>query len=287
MPIALAVVAVLAAVFLVLFLMTKSSAAEFRTQADARETALVTERDGLKETTNRQAGELTDAHDEIAELRGEAKEAASQLQEREEQLAEAKSLAGEQADKIETQSTEIDTLQATNGELEARAAAAEAEAAAAAARNIGIVVGDAIDVGSPQPETLWALELTRSQRTWRTSVAPNPDADIDPFEGSDDLVRKAIEIEAAALRENVGAFITLDWQAGQVTDPARKHLVVRVAQELLEAAARGPEPSRLVVTSDDDDVITLRLEGVNDAEEPVPVIPPRITSELVDIRDAW
>ena len=64
---------------------------------------------------------------------------------------------------------------------------------------------------------------------------------------------------------------------------AQAHLVVRVAQELLEAAARSPEPSTLVVTGDEE--IHLRLEAVNDDDEVINIIPPRITSDLVDVRE--
>ena len=278
MLIALAVVAALAVAFLVMFVMAKSSAAEFRAQADARETALVSERDELKETTTRQAGELTDARDDIARLDSELTDKTDEARRLADELEQARNLSTERA-------AEIEALTATNAGLQSDLKAAEAAAAAATARNVGIKIrGDNVDVGAIQPETLWALELTRSQRTWRTSVAANPTAEEDPFDGNDDPVKRAVEIEAAALRENVGAFITIDWQAEAITEPARQHLVVRVAQEMLEAAARGPEPSRLVVTGGKE--VTLRLEAADDgAEDLAPIIPPRISSELVDIRD--
>ncbi len=49
-----------------------------------------------------------------------------------------------------------------------------------------------------------------------------------------------------------------------------------------EATARSPEASRLVVTGDHE--VTLRLESADDSDEVINIIPPRITSDLIDVR---
>jgi len=287
---ALIVVAVLAVGASVMYLQVRSSGAEFRRQAEGRETALETERDSLTEANAQLDRDLTTAKTENVELRKQANISAAEVRRLGGELDKAGAIAAEQTDRIEGQIQTIEgqvgriaTLESERSGWEARVEAAETAAAAIAARDTGVVIGDIGDVGGAQPETLWSLEITRSERTWRTSVAPNPTTDPDPFESTDDPVRLAVEIEAGALRENVGAFITIDWQAKPITEPGRAHLVVRVAQELLEAAARSPEPSRLVATGDEE--ITLALESVGDSEEVINIIPPRITSDLVEARE--
>ena len=114
--------------------------------------------------------------------------------------------------------------------------------------------GSDLDVPGFSPGMAWDLELVRSERTWRYSVAANPVEDPSPFVTTDNPLKLAIEIEALALREDVGAFIGIDWQAGSdidpAEDPARAHLTLRLAQELLASAARELSPSTLIVTSD-------------------------------------
>lgn len=119
-----------------------------------------------------------------------------------------------------------------------------------------LVSDDGSDLKVPgfSPGMAWDLELVRSQRTWRYSVAANPVEDANPFETTDNPLKLAIEVEALALREDVGAFIGIDWRAGTDidpdADPARAHLTLRLAQELLASAARELSPSTLIVTSD-------------------------------------
>ncbi len=132
--------------------------------------------------------------------------------------------------------------------------------------------------------TLWDLEVARSERTWRHSVAINPENDPSPFDETDDPVRLAVEIEAAALRETVGSFITVDWQAVPVADAARRQLVLRVAQEMLAAASREPAASTLTATGDDD--VVLELTQTDDEDQIINLIPPTIDSDLVDVQTA-
>ncbi len=138
-----------------------------------------------------------------------------------------------------------------------------------------------------QAETLWQLELGRSERTWRHSVATLPDADS-PFMATDNPLRLAVEIEAAALREEVGAFISVRWDAGKVEDPARSHLILRVAQELLAEASRDPEPLELVATTGAADAsgrraIDFALVAPDDNDRSVSIEPPSLQSDVIDV----
>lgn len=148
--------------------------------------------------------------------------------------------------------------------------------------------GSDLDVSGFSPGMAWELELVRSERTWRYSVAANPVEDPSPFDSAENPLKLAIEIEALALREDVGAFIGIDWQAGTEIDPeddpARAHLTLRLAQELLASAARELSPSILVVTSDQArGGVSLEVvaSDPNDVDFKIP--PPPIASEWIGI----
>lgn len=149
--------------------------------------------------------------------------------------------------------------------------------------------GADLDVPGFSPAMAWDLELVRSERTWRYSVAANPVEDPSPFDEEDvNTLRLAIEIEALALREDVGAFIGIDWQVGAAidpfADPARAHLTLRLAQELLASAAREMSPSTLIVMSDPNrGGVSLEVvaSDPNDVDFKIP--PPPIASEWIGI----
>ncbi len=290
MPALLVTVALLAIGFLVMWVRSNRAFLAHQAEAAAAQATLTTERDDARadaatRTAERDAAraELATRTSELATRTAELEAARAQITRLEAQSSQLsgavrrqtaeidglRSEVAEQEARIEAQSNEIGTLVLENNALEARAETAEAAVAAAEARNTGEVIGEELGSDDGHPATLWALELARSKRTWRTSVAANPFAEPTPFEETDDPVRLAVEVEAAALRENVGALVDIDWQIGPVTDPTRSHLIVRVAQELLEAAARNPEPLRLVVSGDPD--VTLRLEPRDGADEGKPV----------------
>lgn len=296
MPALLVIVALLAGVFLAMWVRSNRAFLAHQAEAAATEATLTTERDEARGEAATRTTERDETRSELAARTAELKTRTSELEAAKAQItrleAQSSQLSGavrrqsgeidelrakvaEQEARIEAQSNEIGTLVLENNALEARAETAEAAVAAAEARNTGVVIGEELGTDDGQPATLWALELARSKRTWRTSVAANPFAEPTPFDETDDPVRLAVEVEAAALRENVGALVDIDWQIGPVDDPTRSHLIVRVAQELLEAAARNPEPLRLVVSGDPD--VTLRLEprdgggSADDRSTPEPV----------------
>jgi hypothetical protein len=108
--------------------------------------------------------------------------------------------------------------------------------------------------GVPVVDGLWALERARTERTWRHSVATGvPGAG--PFDGADDALRTAVEIEAAALREEVGTEIATDWRIEPGLPADLGLLVLRAAQELLASASRTVEDAVLVVEQDGPEVV--------------------------------
>lgn len=105
----------------------------------------------------------------------------------------------------------------------------------------------------PGPDTLWALELARTQRTWRTSVSADPSAQT--FDDGGDPLRAAVEIDVAAIREESGVEIALVWELDVVPPAAAALAVLRSAQELLAATTRMADDARLRVSRDGDDVV--------------------------------
>jgi hypothetical protein len=95
-------------------------------------------------------------------------------------------------------------------------------------------------------EALWALERARVERTWRQSVAADP-SDPSPFAEGGDPARVAVEVEVAAIREEVGSDLSADWQIDDHLAVGDGLLVVRAAQELLATASRSVEQGTLVV----------------------------------------
>jgi hypothetical protein len=109
-------------------------------------------------------------------------------------------------------------------------------------------------------EGLWALE-----RTWRQSVSLDPTGP-GPFADGGEPARVAVEVEAAAVREEVGSVIEVDWQVEGLIPPGDGLLLVRSAQELLARGSRTVEDGVLVVARDGDDLV-LSLLG-RDREVP-------------------
>ncbi len=184
---------------------------------------------------------------------------------------------------MEEQSAQMAALVDERSELQSRLDQLGGALTEASARP-DFKLAEAAHSGIVEPLTLWELEKARAERRWRHAVATNPESDPSPFdEPGVDPVRLAIEVEAAALREEVGAFITVDWQAEPITDPARCHLILRVAQEILASAAREPEATRLLISGDDE--ISMKLTAADEGNEVINLIAPRIPSDLVDISD--
>lgn len=232
---------------------------DLRRQLDEARAAAQAERSDAAERLARAQAERGDTARRLELVEAERRHAAGQLE-------AATADAAAQRERAEAAESERDRLRHDLGESESRNARLELRLAAA---------GD----GAPEVAALWELELARSERTWRYSVAPLP-LGPSPFPNCDDPLRLAVEIEAAALREEVGAPLEVRWDAGPVTDHAHALLVLRLSQELLAAAAREGQNAVLAVTGDDD--VTLDLRG-EEGEPPLPVDAPPVADHLVTV----
>jgi hypothetical protein len=265
---------------------------------------------------------LDEAGGKIERLEGRRDELATERDTLASQLDESAAMLRKRTELADAQAMQIDSLSAARDDLQQQLTAAEERIVTLAARP-GVVVGE-LSTEDSNAEMLWDLEVARSERAWRNSVAINPVDDPSPFESSDDPVRTAVEIEASALREDVGAMITVDWRAEPIQSPSRRLMVVRVAQEMLALAARAPGAAQLVVTQGADsdsgsdasadvesadgpaadgetgdqnsaaDQVTLapdtgggelimKFEAADDKSQVINLIPPQISSELIDI----
>ncbi|MEM9653548.1 MAG: hypothetical protein AAGA65_15760 [Actinomycetota bacterium] len=240
--------------------------------ASAKETITGLETDVAETTTERDY--LASQLDENAQL----------LSNTADSLTEANESLRKRTELADAQAMQIDTLSAARDELQQRLTVAEERIVTLASRP-GVVVGE-LSTEDSNAEMLWDLEIARSERAWRNSVAINPVDDPSPFESTEDPVRTAVEIEASALREDVGAMITVDWSAGVIESPSRRLIVVRVAQEMLALASRAPGAAKLIVAEHGDDgELTLEFETMDDSNQVINLIPPRISSDLIDIRN--
>ncbi len=258
---------------------------------------LTGERDDLQASLDRVNGELAVLDGELKTARTrfailEAKKTSvdNELVNTKARLDDASDALRKRTELADAQALQIDSLSGERDELRQRVADTEERIATMAARP-GVVVGDmtASDgetAAGAGAEVLWGLELARGERQWRNSVAIDPTSETSPFETAADPAREAVEIEAAALREDVGALITVDWQAPPIESVLRRLMIVRVAQEMLATAARVPGAARLLVTHDDESgELKMEFVSADEGGEVINLIPPQISSDLIDVRN--
>lgn len=194
--------------------------------------------------------------------------------------------------RVEAVEAERDAARRERADAEAagrRAAQAQA-AAEAEVSETAALAARLIDDGAADPAALWALERARSERTWRHSVAAVADAGS-PFVGAPPLP-VALEIEAAAVREEVGAVVdlTVDLPAG--TTAGASLATLRVTQELLALAARKGEVTTVAVGAEGTDIV-VRVAAFDAESTPlapdVLALPPsriEIADGVARLRDA-
>lgn len=255
----------------------RRQAEERATELSARVEALTSTKEGLERQVSELEGQVSGFEGRVSELDGRVNELTTGLDEATETLRKRTELADAQA-------SQIDTLSAARDELQVKLTAAEEQIVTLAARP-DVVVGEGDGTGDPGADTLWDLEVARSERSWRNSVAINPVDDPSPFDSTDDPVRTAVEIEASALREDVGALIDVEWKIPPIEAPARRILVVRVAQEMLASASRVPGAARLVVSEDPETgASVLSFEAADEGGPVLNLIPPPISTEAINVR---
>ncbi|MDH3295141.1 MAG: hypothetical protein OER95_12555 [Acidimicrobiia bacterium] len=283
MVVPLIIALVLAAAFLVLWL-----------TAQSKGSALAAERDGVQADLDQTAamlstrdGELNQARSQISILEAKVAAVDGDLDDTRSKLTDATDALRKRTELADAQALQIDALSGERDELRRQLGDAEERLVTMAARP-GVVVGEmtSSDDGTPEAnaKVLWALELARSERQWRNSVAIDPLSETSPFEATDDPAREAVEIESAALREDVGALIKVDWQAPPIEAPARRLMIVRIAQEMLATAARVPGAARLLVTQEESGALKMEFVSAEEGEV-INLIPPQISSDLIDVRN--
>lgn len=199
----------------------------------------------LQASVEDSSGELARLDDQLAALRDDLANAQEAAREADAAAVAAVAQADATHEDLVRARTESEALR---NELDASRAAPEPPAAE-----------DRPEVAPLLVEGLWALERTRTERTWRQSVTLDPGGP-GPFVDAGDPARVAVEVEAAAVREDVGAVIEVDWQLDGPLAPGDGLLLLRSAQELLARASRTVEDGVLVVARDGD-VLVLSLFG--------------------------
>ncbi|MBA3288875.1 MAG: hypothetical protein H0U21_12805 [Acidimicrobiia bacterium] len=109
---------------------------------------------------------------------------------------------------------------------------------------------------------LWELERSRSARTWRQSVAVDPD-DAPALADAEHPLVVALGIELDAAREDIGAVVELDADVPADVPARTSLLVLRIAQELLADIVRRSEETTLSVRRDGADVL-VTARGVDE-----------------------
>ena len=184
---------------------------------------------------------------------------------------------------------------AARAEAELAAAArhaAEERAAAAEQRVAEFAAARAAAEGGLDPDVLWTLEQARSERTWRQSVAPGPDA-VSVFADASDPLLEALQVELDAAREDVGAIVELEVDLPPGVTAAGSVLALRAAQELLAGVVRRGEVTTLHVRADGQDLV-VAVRSVDEDGQPVPTDPLALPTSVdiepvedgVRIRDA-
>lgn len=251
---------VVALALFVLLMLTRRNAAEAASEASKRHTTLSDSANTYKDDLHTASADLDTAQ----------------------QALDAQTAIGEELQTALSQSQEREAgLQSVADEL--------SETEQQAAERIAVLEIDVerLNKGMSQiePQTLWELELQRSERTWRYNVSISPDHDTSPFLEAQDLLRLAVEVEAAALKEEAGAFLSVNWQAAPVEDPARSHLILRLAQEMLAAASREPIPVCLTVSGTGAVTLTLTPSEREDQDLTLDLKAPEVSGQLIEIDD--
>lgn len=104
------------------------------------------------------------------------------------------------------------------------------------------------------PQLMWALELVRSERTWRNSVSIGPNQSS-VLIGSVNVLADVLQVEADAIREEVGTYVEVRADVPADVTAAGCLLALRMAQELLATVVRRVETSLLEVHGDGTDIV--------------------------------
>jgi hypothetical protein len=216
-----------------------------RTELERSVSELDDDRSRLQAAVDDGSGEVARLDDQLAVLRDDLANAQEAAREADGAAVAAVAQADATHEDLVRSRTEAEELRTELDELRAAPEPPSAE--------------DRPEVAPLLVEGLWSLERTRTERTWRQSVSLDPSGP-GPFSAGGDPARVSIEVEAAAVREDVGSVIEIDWQVEGPIAQGDGLLLVRSAQELLARASRTVEDGVLVV-SRDGDYLVLSLLG--------------------------
>ena len=234
------------------------SVTEERDALEGRVSGLEADRTRLEKSLDESFAEVASVTDELVGRDADLLHARAAVFEAETAAAAAMGRAGESRSELEKAQAELAGVR--NELAEARAQGSGPDGSRPEATPLVV-------------EALWALERARVERTWRQSVAADP-SDPSPFAAGGDPARVAVEVEVAAIREEVGSDLAADWQITEHLAVGDGLLVVRAAQELLATASRTVEQGTLVVAREQS-AVRLSIGGSDGA--PVPL------SGLVDL----
>jgi len=278
MPVAVAVLAVLLAGTVVALLVTRRRLGAARSTTRVAEARVAEQADELSSTAaarDEAAAARVAADDARAAAEAERGEAEARARTAEEQAAaEAERAARAYAEREQAQ-LEAEAAATARVEAEGRLAAFERRAAAtesglaAAAEAVDRATASAPPVsGDLDAQVLWALEKSRTERTWRHSVAVDPSGS--PFSDAGVALTEAVQVELDAAREDVGADIDLDADVPDGLTAAGAVLTLRVVQELVADIVRRAETTTLRLQPDGDTDLLVTVDATDEDGQPVP-----------------
>lgn len=138
--------------------------------------------------------------------------------------------------------------------------------------------------GDLDAQLMWALERSRTERTWRHSVAVDPTGS--PFHDAGAALVEAIQVELDAAREEVGAEVDLDADLPQDVSAAGAVLTLRVVQELIADIVRRAETTTLRLRAEGTDLVVVVDAADEDgrpvAPAPLPIPPSDALEQTAD-----
>lgn len=238
-------------------------------ERDERTVALTAAEAARADAQQQAAATATERDEAAARAAAAEKEAARADAERDEARHEADAAAQARADAE-------DRLAGFEQRL-ADAEAAQATAAESAAR----ARASAPDItGEIDAQVLWALEKSRTERTWRHSVAVDPTAS--PFTDAGPALTEAIQVELDAAREEVGAEVDLDAELDGDVTAAGAVLTLRVVQELVADVVRRAESTVIRLRADGRDLVVTIDATDEDGRAIPPAVLPAPPSPLIE-----
>jgi len=277
MPVAVAILAVLLVGAVVALLVARRRLGAARSTARTAEARVAEQADALAATTA--------ARDEATAARIAADEARTAAEDERDaadaRAGTAEGRAAEEAERAarayaEREQAHIEAEAAATARVEAEGRLAAFERRAAATESGQAAAAEAVEratatappvTGELDAQVLWALEKSRTERTWRHSVAVDPSGS--PFSDAGAALTEALQVELDAAREDVGADIDLDAEVPEGLTAAGAVLTLRVVQELVADIVRRAETTTLRLRPDGEGDLLITVDASDEDGQPV------------------